>query len=41
MQEPSFSHQIPNFSVNTDRLPAVLAGSLRGFAAPAAGYLKR
>ena len=31
----------PNLSVNTDRLQAALAGSLRGFAAPAAGYLKR
>ncbi len=32
---------ISNLSVNTDRLQAALAGSLRGFAAPAAGYLKR
>ena len=30
-----------NLSVNTDRLQAALAGPLRGFAAPAAGYLKR
>lgn len=30
-----------NLSVNTDRLQAALAGSLRGFAAPAIGYLKR
>ncbi len=32
---------ISNLSVNTDRLQAALAGSLRGCAAPAAGYLKR
>jgi hypothetical protein len=31
----------PNLSVNTDRPTAALLGSLRGFAAPAAGYLKR
>jgi hypothetical protein len=31
----------PNSSVNTDRREAALLGSLRGFAAPAAGYLKR
>ncbi len=31
----------PNPSVNTDRLQAALAGSLRRVAAPAAGYLKR
>jgi len=30
-----------NLSVNTVRLQAALAGFLRGFAAPAAGYLKR
>ena len=30
-----------NRSVNTDRLQASLAGFLRGFAAPAADYLKR
>lgn len=30
-----------NPSVNTDRLQAALAGSLRRYAAPAAGYLKR
>lgn len=32
---------MPNLSVNTDRLQAALAGPLRGFAAPAAGYLQR
>ncbi len=30
-----------NLSVNTDHLQAKLAGSLRSFDAPAAGYLKR
>jgi len=30
-----------NPSVNTDRLQATLAGSLRRYAAPAAGYLAR
>jgi len=30
-----------NLSVNTDRREAALLGSLRGFAAPAAGYLQR
>lgn len=30
-----------NLSVNTDSPQAALAGSLRGFTAPAAGYLKR
>lgn len=30
-----------NLSVNADRLQAALAGSLRGCAAPAAGYLNR
>lgn len=32
---------MPNLSVNTDHLQAALAGSLRGFAAPVTGYLKR
>ena len=31
----------PNISVERDRLPAALAGSLRGFAAPAAPHLER
>ncbi len=37
----SSSPQQPNHSVNMDRLQAALADSLRGSAAPAAGYLKR
>lgn len=36
-----FAAVSPNLSVNTDRREAALLGSLRGFAAPAAGYLKR
>ena len=31
----------PNISVERDRLPAQPAGSLRGFAAPAAPHLRR
>lgn len=31
----------PNPPVERDRLPAALAGSLRGFAAPAAPHLAR
>jgi len=35
------THLRANLSVNTDRREAALLGSLRGFAAPAAGYLRR
>lgn len=35
-----FNSLCPNLSVNTDRLQAALAGYLRGYASPAAVYLK-
>lgn len=40
-KEMPAARQRPNPPVNPDRLQAALAGTLRGFAAPAAGYLAR
>lgn len=40
-RSPTVSNQPPNIAVERDRRQAVLAGTLRGFAAPAALHLER